>query len=156
MILKDCSPLPQESSLAPFSKQRILMIEDRNSHRWAIHSILTHMGYDVIAIGTLVDGLAALRPPPHAILLNLVLPDGQGELLLEAVSSAGVAHRVIVCTENASVVRLKALHRFEPVAILPKPVGLADLFVACHALQRDEREGVSDQAGRSELNTIIG
>jgi DNA-binding response OmpR family regulator len=140
--------------LALFSKKCVLVVEDRDSQRWTIHSILTHMGYDVIAVGTLLEGLAALDRLPDAILLDLVLPDGPGELLLEAAVAAGFARRVIVSTSDENVVRLKSLDSFEPAAILHKPIALADLVVTCHALKQEARNDVSALLGGSEQDAI--
>jgi DNA-binding response OmpR family regulator len=112
------------------------------------------MGYEVIAVGTLVEGLAALDRRPDCILLDLILPDGPGELLLEAAKSVGLAHRVIVCTADSDNVRLNAIRRFELAAILLKPVDLADLVVECHALNQEERNDVSPGLAGSEQDAI--
>src|SRR5262249_44715052 len=87
-------------ALARFSKKRIVLVEDSDSGREAVRRILARVGFEVIPIETLAEGLAALDPRPYGILLDVVLPDGPGELLLEAAWSAGFACRVIVCTAD--------------------------------------------------------
>jgi DNA-binding response OmpR family regulator len=112
----------------------MLIVEGCDSGRDAVRIILAQMGFEVVALGTLAEGLAALESPPHGILLDLVLPDGPGELLLERAWSAGLAHRVIVCTAATDPSRLNVLRSLEPAAVLSKPVALADLVAVCRAL----------------------
>jgi DNA-binding response OmpR family regulator len=116
----------------------MLIVEDCDSGRDAVRIILAQMGYEVVAVGTLAEGLAGLDPPPHGILLDLVLPDGPGELLLKRAWSAGFAHRIIVCTAATDPSRLNAIRSLEPAAVLSKPVALADLVAVCRALPSQE------------------
>jgi DNA-binding response OmpR family regulator len=152
LVLDDCEIVSRGIPLAQFPKKRVLVVEECGSGREAVGRILAQMGYDVIAIGTLAEGLAALDPPPHGILLDLVLPDGPGELLLETVSAAGFARRVIVCTAVSDPSRLDAIRRLEPAAVLSKPVPLAKLVAVCRALPSgEERKHISAQLGPSGL-----
>lgn len=112
------------------SKKRLLLVEDHESSREAVSRILTRMNYDVVHAPTLTEGLDGLDPPPDCVLLDLTLPDGPGELILERIKKEHLPSRVVVCTGEHDSRRLESVKRLHPAAILQKPVSLAELVTA--------------------------
>lgn len=106
--------------------------------------IFRHMDYDVVTAGTVSEGLAALDPPPYCVLLDLTLPDGPGEQILERIRARKLPSRVVVCTGECDPARLDDVRRFQPEAILTKPLALSDLVTACR-IPPHLRSGFSPQ-----------
>lgn len=112
-------------------KKRLLLVEDNDTSREAVNKILVRMHYDVVSAATLSEGLEALDPPPYCVLLDLSLPDGPGEAILERINAEHLPSRVVVCTGEDDETRLNRVRRLRPAAILQKPVSLAELITAC-------------------------
>jgi DNA-binding NarL/FixJ family response regulator len=64
---------------------------------------------------------------PDCLLLDLVLPDGNGEDVLMKVRDGGLKTRVAICTGSQDAARLSRLRSMNPNGILLKPVDLAEL-----------------------------
>ena len=78
------------------------------------------------------EGLACLEmePRPDCLLLDLDLPDGRGEAVLERVRRDHLPIRVAVCTGNGDRNRWRAVQDFQPDALIQKPVDLAEVCIA--------------------------
>ena len=112
-------------------KKRLLLVEDHDTSREAVNRILIRMDYDVVCAATLSEGLDGLDPPPDCVLLDLTLPDGPGEAILERINAEHLPSRVVVCTGEDDERRLDRVRGLGPAAILHKPVSLAELVTAC-------------------------
>jgi CheY-like chemotaxis protein len=110
---------------------RMLVVEDDPTTRDALRGIFTLKGWEVVAAGTVADGLVGLEPPPDCVILDLMLPDGDGLAILEAARSSGRATRVVVTTGVEDPARLVALATLAPDAVLYKPIVLEALCEAC-------------------------
>ena len=71
--------------------RRVLLVEDADLARHALHGALTTAGYEVVAVRTLAEGRAALAAAPRfdLVLANVVLPDGAGFELTRVAEKAG-------------------------------------------------------------------
>ena len=80
--------------------------------------------------GTLAEGLRCLdtEPEPCCLVLDLGLPDGDGEAVLRQVRDKGFRTRVVVATGVVDQGRLKALAELGLDALLTKPIDLADVW----------------------------
>jgi ActR/RegA family two-component response regulator len=107
----------------------VLVVEDDPSTMRAWTSILTRKGFDVMAAGTVEVAVAKLEARPSFALLDLTLPDGNGEAVLEAIHALGLPTRVIVVSGSADRERRAKIEaNYHPAAILPKPANLLEIL----------------------------
>jgi CheY-like chemotaxis protein len=111
---------------------RVLIIEDHEPTRSVLAMIFRRQGWATLAAGTVAEGLALLgdEPRPDCVLLDLDLPDGRGEAVLERVRRDRLPIRVAVCTGNGDRHRWRAIQQYRPEAVIQKPVDLAEVWTA--------------------------
>jgi DNA-binding response OmpR family regulator len=76
----------------------------------------------------LKSALALLDGSTDVVVLDLMLPDGDGAKLLERIRNQKLVTRVVVTTGVSDPDRLEALNVFRPDVVLHKPVLLARLL----------------------------
>src|SRR4051812_1794660 len=103
-------------------KHRMLLVEDHHDTRRAMRRILALCGWEVTEAATVAEGLAHLAPPPDCLLLDLELPDGDGEAILGRVRAEGLPVRVVVNTGIDDPDRLGRVAGMGPEALLRKPL----------------------------------
>jgi two-component system response regulator PfeR len=110
--------------------KRLLLVEDDRITSAALKGILTLRGWEVIVATTVAQGTAAVREGRFdAVVLDLVLPDGDGEVVLgELRRRQGDGVAVVVMTGVGEAERIEALTREGPAALLRKPIRLNDLL----------------------------
>jgi DNA-binding NtrC family response regulator len=115
---------------AATARARVLVVEDDASTSHALVLLLRHHGYDVTLAATVRDAMRhiAAAPGPEFILLDLMLPDGDGGRILEAVRAAGMDTRVVVVTGVGDTDRLAQVNRLGPAALLKKPVDFSQIL----------------------------
>jgi DNA-binding NtrC family response regulator len=118
----------------------LLVVEDDLATRTALAGIFSRMGWFVRLAETQREGLAWLDAnEPCCLVLDLELPDGRGEAVLEKLRAKGLRTHVAVCTGSMDRNRLDALTRLEPDALLTKPVKLEDIWRALCRVEAYER-----------------
>jgi DNA-binding response OmpR family regulator len=80
---------------------RVLVVEDDPSSRRALTLLLKLKGFEPCVAATLADAMRELNNSPEAVLLDLMLPDGNGSDILRHVRRNGLAIRVAI-TSGAS------------------------------------------------------
>jgi two-component system response regulator RegA len=108
-----------------------LVVEDDRTSREALRRLFQARGWEVSTAETLAEGLTLLEPPPDCLLLDLMLPDGPGEVLLEKIRTEGLPTKVAIYSGVVEHERLEAVRRMSPHVLLEKPVDLHDIFAAC-------------------------
>ncbi len=113
-------------------RQRLLLIEDDRTTSNALRAILTRLGWDVSCATTLAGALEHFdgskgNAPPAAVILDLMLPDGDGTRVLELIVQRGLSSRVVVTTGSSDAARLARIQELKPAAILLKPVDFRSL-----------------------------
>jgi len=111
-------------------KCRVLIVEDDAVSASALRSILTRKGCDVLAVTTVADALPLLALPLDVILLDLMLPDGDGVAVLRELRRRNSTVRVVVTTALADPARLLEVRDLRPDRVLRKPIELVDLLDA--------------------------
>lgn len=77
---------------------------------------------------TVAEALCKLNPAPDAIVLDLMLPDGDGLIVLQQVRRQHLPSRVAVTTGTSDELRLEAAEALHPDLVLRKPIDLAELL----------------------------
>ena len=123
----------QSQSPAGKGKPQLLLVEDDRSTASALRALLTHQGWEVELAVTLRAALAYLdRWVPDAVVLDLMLPDGDGCEVLKRVRQQAPQTRVVVTTGCWDQDRLERVTRLNPAALLHKPI---DLKLLCTKLR---------------------
>ncbi len=104
------------------------MVEDDASTARALTLIIRRRGWEVVAVSTLAEGLRKLHDLPRLVVLDLMLPDGDGAALLKSIRDRQIATRVVVTTGATDPARLATLRRLGVDLLLQKPVHLPDLL----------------------------
>jgi DNA-binding NtrC family response regulator len=113
---------------------RVLMIvEDDPASRSSLRSIFSRRGWAICTASTFAEAMALLDHglEPDCLVLDLILPDGNGEEILRKVRSDGLRTRVAVCTGTEDKRRLESIRSMEPYRLLVKPIDLAELEKVC-------------------------
>jgi DNA-binding response OmpR family regulator len=108
---------------------RALIVEDDLPLQGVLAQFLRSKGIVVHAVGTVADGLERLRKhsPPHCLLLDLNLPDGDGTIILHHIRAKDLSTKVAVVTGTADQKLLGELMKLLPDKILKKPFGVRDI-----------------------------
>jgi len=80
----------------------VLIVEDDRSARNAIRLLLKHRGFAVSEAATVGEAIESLSPPPQWIVLDLMLPDGNGVSVIRKVKADHIPTRVCVVTGCAA------------------------------------------------------
>ncbi len=136
---------------APRYDSPVLLIEDTPSLSMAYRKLLEGAGYVVECAGDLSSGRDAVRRlAPKVLLLDLMLPDGDGLELMRELSGAGKATRVIAITANGSINKAVEAMREGAFDFLVKPFDERRLISAVeHAV-----ESAGDMVGFAEAAIV--
>src|SRR4051812_31163976 len=102
--------------LAAMAEHRMLVVEDHQGIRFAFRGIFSRMGWKVHLAKTVAEGLALLDdgPEPCCLILDLDMPDGRPEGVMEKVRAKNMKTRVVVCTGSMDTERLTAIADLKP------------------------------------------
>ena len=122
----------------PTGKATVMVVEDSASLSLIYTGYLEQAGYATIACETGQQALDALRAaPPSVLVLDLGLPDMEGQQIIEAIKNLGIATSVIVITSNASLKVAVDAMRLGAFDYLVKPFSDARLVTTVrNALER--------------------
>lgn len=132
--------LGDDESLVPREyARRVLVVEDDSAVARLLVELLSAAGYAVRTAATLAVAHAFLREwTPDLVLLDLVLPDGNG-LQLCARAGHGGLPPVVVCSARATpATRVQAL-RLGADDVIAKPFDADELLARVHAVLRRAR-----------------
>ena len=94
----------------------------------ALRFLLAREGWDVTTAVNIATAFAALRAgPPDVIVLDLMLPDGDGIDVLRTVRATARATRVAVVTGVNDPSWLQRVGDLQPDCLLLKPIKIAEL-----------------------------
>lgn len=131
---------------------RVLLVEDQASERRGVTKVLRHAGLDVIEAGTRDGGALALsRERFDLVLLDLTLPDGDGEQLLETVERLRPQPALAVLTGPVEAARSLALQR-QGITVLSRPIPPAVVLGLVESLLAGPTSPVTLYAERHGLN----
>jgi len=110
---------------------RILLVEDHDTTRRVLARLLSLNGWEVRTAATVAEGLDLLDQGPDCVILDLMLPDGDGETVLRRVRDAGLQTRVVVTSATGDEARLEQVRQMGPAAVLQKPVDVEEICRVC-------------------------
>lgn len=121
-------PATAAEAASPEASRRLLLVEDDRPTSHALRAILSRRGWEVVLANTVSEGMTQLELKPECLILDLMLPDGDGASLLRKVRESDLPIRVVVTTGVADRRRLNEVKTLLPEAILIKPIRLATLL----------------------------
>jgi DNA-binding response OmpR family regulator len=110
------------------AKLRVLVVEDDLASANALSLLLKNRGYEVIHSTTLADAMRWIDGSLYAIVLDLMLPDGNGSGVLEQIRHRQLPTKVLVTTGVNDMDQIARLKNLAPTRLLKKPINLADLL----------------------------
>jgi DNA-binding response OmpR family regulator len=120
------------------TQTRILIVEDQDDARESLRRLAERQGFEVTTAGSLAEAIAALDESPECVVLDLMLPDGEGETLLAKVRKENLPIRVVaVVTGSPDVVRLQKVNGLRPDLLLYKPIDHDVLLRVCKSALRN-------------------
>jgi CheY-like chemotaxis protein len=114
----------------------VLVVEDEPQALWAMARLMELRGWRVErarSVGGAFEALAS-GPPPDCVVLDLMLPDGDGAKVLRYVRESGLPTRVVVATAVVEPGRLDAVDELGPDAVVMKPVDIDEVSRVCEGL----------------------
>jgi DNA-binding response OmpR family regulator len=109
----------------------MLIVEDHEPTRRTLAKLFAMRGYEVHVASTITEGLKLLAVDPDCLILDLMLPDGEGEDVLRRVRGTGSRTKVAVASGTGDERRLEAVRRLSPDALFRKPICLNDIERIC-------------------------
>jgi DNA-binding response OmpR family regulator len=127
--------------------QTVLVVDDDPDILIALQDLLEFEGFHMDCVGTCREALSALEQNRyHAILLDLDLPDGNGQSILKTARSSDAPPPVIVLTATASLDRNRMALRQGAFAYVTKPYNRDELrYVVQQAIDRSYVMGTSQK-----------
>jgi two-component system response regulator AtoC len=107
---------------AAATRCRVLVVEDDAASRRALSSLLRLRGFECVTAASVAEAMDRLAWGPTCLLLDLMLPDGNGAKLLEHIRANDLSIRVAVTTGASNWESMLDVKRLRPDAFFPKPV----------------------------------
>jgi CheY-like chemotaxis protein len=117
---------------------RLLIVEDHAATRLALGKVFLHRGWTVRSATAVAEALDLLGrgPEPDGLILDLILPDGDGLDVLRRVRDAGLRAHVAVCTGASDPMLLMRARALKPDLLLIKPIAPDVLCNLCDGWAR--------------------
>lgn len=117
---------------------RLLIIEDHDATRLALGKVFVRRGWTVRSGSAVAEALDLLDsgPEPDALILDLMLPDGDGLDVLRQVRGAGLRTHVAICTGTSDPMLLIRARALSPDILLIKPIAADVLCNLCDGWTR--------------------
>lgn len=104
---------------------RVLVVEDDPSSRRALTCLLKLNGFQATDVGTQADAIRRLSDNPLCVLLDLMLPDGNGSVVLDHIRRHQLPIRVAITSGAADWESM--LQESRPDAYFRKPLNIEQL-----------------------------
>ncbi len=108
--------------------KRVLIVEDDLSTTNALRQLLNASGYSVVVVSTVAAAMACVDDTFDSVVLDLMLPDGDGADVLQWIRNKGLRARVCVTTGVSSPAWLMRVTAMGANAVLQKPIDIGDLL----------------------------
>jgi two-component system KDP operon response regulator KdpE len=116
--------------------QRVLVVDDEPQILRALRTSLRAAGYEVTSAGTAADALAAAAlQPPEAVILDLILPDGNGTEVCRELRKWTASPVIVLSAVGEERDKVEALDAGADDYVT-KPVGIDELLARLRAALR--------------------
>jgi len=115
--------IEQTSELA-----RILVVEDDRASRMAMLALLRMSGFEALPAASVAEGMGLLAQNPSCIILDLMLPDGNGAEILAYVRDRHLPMRIVVTTGAIEWQKMLNISPTPPDLVLQKPVDFKQML----------------------------
>lgn len=129
--------------------KEVLIIDDDESITWVVKKALNPAGYKVTSRPRLSLGLKAVKGGSQIVLLDIVLPDGNGLDGLKEIKAMHEDAMVIMVTANAKMESTIEAMREGAYDYIEKPFDIEELKIVVE-------KAFKDMALRDELNQLRG
>ncbi|HTO69047.1 MAG TPA: response regulator [Myxococcota bacterium] len=117
--------------------ERVLIVEDHKPLRTAIARAARGWGSEVLEAGTMREGLDLLGQLPDLVIVDVALPDGHAQPIVEQAVRMRPAPAVVAMSGQASADESFQLARAGARRYLPKPISLEELTRSVEGALRD-------------------
>ena len=117
--------------------KKILIIDDDESIIWVVKKTLEPLGYGITSRTRLSSGLRAVQDRPQVVLLDLILPDGDGLEGLREIHSVYPEAIVIMITAHARMQSTITAMKEGAYDYLEKPFDIEELKIVVEKAFRD-------------------
>jgi DNA-binding response OmpR family regulator len=104
---------------------RVLVVEDHAASRTALVRLLQYMGFEVSSCANVAQGMQLLASSPDVLILDLMLPDGNGTQILRHLRQQNMQTSVAVVSGAGDEMLMEAT-LLKPDALFGKPIDLPD------------------------------
>jgi two-component system, OmpR family, KDP operon response regulator KdpE len=124
------------SPTSPTLRPRVLVVDDEPQILRALRTSLRAAGYEVASAGTAADALAAAAlQPPEAVILDLILPDGNGVHVCRELRTWSTTPVIVLSAVGEERDKVDALDAGADDYVT-KPVGIEELLARLRAALR--------------------
>ncbi|HYK01237.1 MAG TPA: response regulator [Thermoanaerobaculia bacterium] len=114
----------------PLNKS-VLVVDDDQSIRGMVRSVLHREGFEVADVASGNEAIAPLNEKPYdAIVLDVMMGDGSGHDVLQALASMRPAVKCVVVVSAASAATIEKVDQANVQAKLRKPFDISELVEA--------------------------
>jgi DNA-binding response OmpR family regulator len=106
----------------------VLVVEDDPSSRRALLLLLKLRGIPTLQAASLSEAMLQLETRPTIVLLDLMLPDGNGYSLLQYIRNNDLPMRVAVTSGASNWRSMLSDETVRPDAVFPKPLHVDQLL----------------------------
>jgi DNA-binding response OmpR family regulator len=107
---------------------RILVVEDDRASRMAMLALLRMSGFEALPAASVAEGMGLLAQNPSCIILDLMLPDGNGAEILAYVRDRRLPMRIVVTTGAIEWRKMLNISPTPPDLVLQKPVDFRQML----------------------------
>src|SRR5690349_11564792 len=117
-------------------ENRLLIVEDDLATLYALRTLFERRGWRVRGVRTVAEALPAFHATePDWVILDLYLPDGEGEEVLQGLRESGRPCRIAVASGVLEPERVAGLQVWSPDLVMAKPIDFVRLYSACIGIE---------------------
>jgi two-component system response regulator RegX3 len=141
--------------LAMMTRRALLLIEDETSISEPLEAALAREGFDVVVAGTAADGLDAFRArQPELVLLDVMLPDGDGRDVLREIRRSSQTPVVMLTARGEEMDRVLGLE-LGADDYVTKPFSAAELVARVRAVLRRSSARAASAGGALQVGDVV-